>query len=105
MVVTHVDLDHESIDRLDVDGVFVVSENVATTDLMREAGVETDEGGCILVDRHQKTSLDGIFAAGDCVCGGMQVVIAAGEGGMAGLSVLRYVRSLKTHAREESPKS
>jgi thioredoxin reductase len=99
MVVTHVDLDHESIDRLDVDGVFVVSENVATTDLMREAGIETDEGGCILADRHQKTSLDGVFAAGDCVCGGMQVVIAAGEGGMAGLSVLRYVRSLKTHAK------
>ncbi len=100
MVVTHVVLDHETIDRLDVDGVFVVSENVATTDLMREAGVETDEGGCILADRHQKTSLDGVFAAGDCVCGGMQVVIAAGEGGMAGLSVLRYVRSLKTHAKD-----
>ncbi len=95
MVVTHVNLNKEPPGRLDVDGVFIVLEHVATTDLMKEAGIETDEGGCIIVDRHQKTSLDGVFAAGDCVCGGMQVVTAAGEGGKAGLSVLRYIRSLK----------
>jgi len=95
MVVTHVNLNKEPPGRLDVDGVFIILEQVATTDLMKEAGVETDEGGCIIVDKHQKTSLDGVYAAGDCVCGGMQVVTAAGEGGRAGLSVLRYVRSLK----------
>jgi len=93
-MVTHVNLSRESPARLDVDGVFIILEHVATTDLMVEAGIETDEGGCIIVDRHQKTNLDGVFAAGDCVCGGMQVVIAAGEGGKAGLSTLRYVRSL-----------
>jgi thioredoxin reductase (NADPH) len=95
MVVTHVNLNKEPPCRLDVDGVFIVLEHVATTDLMKEAGIETDEGGCIIVDRYQKTSLDGVFAAGDCVCGGMQVVTAAGEGGKAGMSVLRYIRSLK----------
>jgi thioredoxin reductase (NADPH) len=95
MVVTHVNLNKEPPGRLDVDGVFIILEQVATTDLMKEAGVETDEGGCIIVDKHQKTSLDGVYAAGDCVCGGMQVITAAGEGGRAGLSVLRYVRSLK----------
>jgi len=95
MVVTHVNLNKEPPGRLDVDGVFIILEQVATTDLMKEAGVETDEGGCIIVDKHQKTSLDGVYAAGDCVCGGMQVVTAAGEGGRVGLSVLRYVRSLK----------
>ena len=94
-MVTHVNLSRESPARLDVDGVFIILEHVATTDLMVEAGIETDEGGCIIVDRHQKTNLDGVFAAGDCVCGGMQVVTAAGEGGKAGLSALRYVRSLK----------
>lgn len=93
-MVTHVNLSRESRARLDVDGVFIILEHVATTDLMVEAGIETDEGGCIIVDRHQKTNLEGVFAAGDCVCGGMQVVIAAGEGGKAGLSTLRYVRSL-----------
>jgi thioredoxin reductase (NADPH) len=95
MVVTNVNLNKDPPSRLDVDGVFIILEQVATTDLMKEAGVKTDEGGCIIVDKHQKTSLDGVYAAGDCVCGGMQVVTAAGEGGRAGLSVLRYVRSLK----------
>jgi thioredoxin reductase (NADPH) len=94
-VVTHIKLNKDPPGRLDVDGVFIILEHVATTDLMKEAGVETDEGGCIIVDKHQRTSLDGVYAAGDCVCGGMQVVTAAGEGGRAGLSVLRYVRSLK----------
>ena len=36
---------------------------------------------------------EGVFAAGDCCCGGMQIVTAAGEGGRAGLSVLRYIKS------------
>jgi thioredoxin reductase (NADPH) len=93
--VTHVKLDHESLSRLDVDGVFMILESVGTSDIVKEAGVETDEGGCIMVDKNQRTNVDGVFAAGDCVCGGMQIVTAAGDGGKAGLSALRYVRALK----------
>jgi thioredoxin reductase (NADPH) len=80
---------------LDVDGVFMILESVGTSDIVKEAGVETDEGGCIIVDKNQRTNVDGVFAAGDCVCGGMQVVTASGDGGKAGLSALRYVRTLK----------
>ncbi|MCW3978234.1 MAG: FAD-dependent oxidoreductase [Candidatus Bathyarchaeota archaeon] len=93
--VTHIELDHGSLDRLEVDGVFMILDHVGTSDIVKEAGVETDEGGCIIVDREQKTNVDGVFAAGDCVCGGMQVVTAAGDGGKAGLSALRYVRSIR----------
>jgi thioredoxin reductase (NADPH) len=93
--VTHIELDHESLSRLDVDGVFMILESVGTSDIVKEAGVETDEGGCIMVDKNQRTNVDGVFAAGDCVCGGMQIVTAAGDGGKAGLSALRYVRALK----------
>jgi len=93
--VTHVNLDRESSSRLDVDGVFLALEHAGTSDIMKEAGIETDEGGCIMVDKNQRTNLEGVFAAGDCVCGGMQVVTAAGDGGKAALATLRYVRSLK----------
>ncbi len=93
--VTYIELDHGSLDRLDVDGVFMILDYVGTSDIVKEAGIETDEGGCIIVDREQGTSLEGIFAAGDCVCGGMQVVTAVGDGGKAGLAALRYVRSLR----------
>jgi len=92
-LVSHVALKGGATGRLDLDGIFIILESVPTTDLLQGAGVETDGGGCIVVDKNQTTNVEGIFAAGDCVCGGMQVVTAAGEGGKAGLSALRYVRS------------
>jgi thioredoxin reductase (NADPH) len=95
MVVTHLYLDHESIEQLDVDGVFIILDKVPSTELMKEAGIATDAGNCIIVDRTQMTNLAGVFAAGDCICSGMQIITAAGDGGRAGLSTLRYVRALK----------
>lgn len=93
--VTHIELKDLETRRLDVDGVFIILENVPTTNILREAGILTNESGCVLVDKDQQTNIEGVFAAGDCVCGGMQVVTASGEGGRAGMSVLRYVKSLK----------
>lgn len=80
---------------LKVDGVFIILEHVSTTDILTEAGIRTDKRGCIIIDRENATNIKGVFAAGDCVCGGMQIVTAAGDGGKAGLSALRYVKSLK----------
>lgn len=93
--VTHLKLKGKGPTKLRIDGAFIILENVSATDIMDEAGVDMDESGCIEVDWVQRTNIEGVFAAGDCVCGGMQVVTAAGEGGKAGLSVLRYVKSLK----------
>jgi thioredoxin reductase len=90
-----VKLEGESEMRLDVDGVFIILEHVPTTSILSDAGIESDEGGCIVVDRHQQTNIPGIFAAGDCTCSGTQIVTAAGDGGRAALSALRYVRSLE----------
>jgi thioredoxin reductase (NADPH) len=94
-VVEHITLKGGGMRRLDVDGVFIILESIATTDILANAGIQTDGGSCILVDDNQATNVEGIFAAGDCVCGGMQVVTAAGEGGMAGLAALRYIKSIK----------
>ncbi|MEE8354930.1 MAG: FAD-dependent oxidoreductase [Candidatus Bathyarchaeia archaeon] len=94
-VVEHITLKGGGMSRLDVDGVFLILESIATTDILANAGIETDGGSCILVDDNQATNVEGVFAAGDCVCGGMQVVTAAGEGGMAGLAALRYIKSMK----------
>ena len=94
-VVEHVALKGGGVRRLEVDGVFIILESVPTTDILASAGIQTDGGSCVLVDKNQATNVEGVFAAGDCVCGGMQVVTAAGEGGMAGLSALRYIKSMK----------
>ena len=66
---------------------------VPLTAIVRNAGVVTDKAGCLIIDRQQKTNVEGVFAAGDCTCGGMQVVTAAGEGAMAGMRASAYVRA------------
>lgn len=75
-----------------VNGVFVSLGGVPMTEIVKNAGVATDRGGCLNVDRQQKTNVEGVFAAGDCTCGGMQVVTAAGEGAVAAMRASAYVR-------------
>ncbi|HUS78380.1 MAG TPA: FAD-dependent oxidoreductase [Patescibacteria group bacterium] len=95
-VVTGLTLKNGPTGKLDVNGVFLILENVGTGSMIKDAGIETDTGGCIQVDENQETNLKGIYAAGDCACSGMQVVTAAGDGGKAGLAAFRFVRSLKS---------
>jgi thioredoxin reductase (NADPH) len=77
-----------------LDGVGIILEQVATSSIMSETGIEIDAGGCILTDREQKTNIDGLYAAGDCCCRGMQIVTATGMGAQAALSAMKYVKQL-----------
>lgn len=78
-----------------VNGVFVSLGKTPATGIVEKAGVEVDERGCVKVDRWQRTNIEGVFAAGDCTCGGMQVVTAVGEGAMAALKAFHYVKRMK----------
>jgi len=60
--------------------------------LFAKAGLKLDHGQCLAVDRFQKTNIEGVFAAGDISCGGMQVVTATGEGAMAAMQAIVYLR-------------
>jgi thioredoxin reductase (NADPH) len=79
-------------DVLKVDGVFVVVGSLPMTNIVGKAGVLLDERGCIKVARRQATNVNGVFAAGDCTCGGMQIITAAGEGATAAVQAYRHVR-------------
>ena len=51
-----------------------------------------DENGNVIVDLSMKTSVPGLFAAGDIrVQASKQVVCAAGDGATAGIQSLEYV--------------
>ena len=76
----------------EVKGVFVALGGVPLTAIVQKAGIVTDRTGCLTVDRRQQTNVAGVFAAGDCTCGGMQVVTAAGEGAIAGMRASAYIR-------------
>jgi len=79
----------------EIKGVFVSLGGVPLTTIVKNAGLAIDRTGCLTVDRQQKTNVEGVFAAGDCTCGGMQVVTAAGEGAMAAMHASGYVRKIR----------
>ncbi len=69
-------------------GVFILRRAVAPTDLL--PALVTEEGA-IQVDRRMATNLPGVFAAGDCTGGPLQVSKAVGEGHVAALSACEYL--------------
>lgn len=69
-------------------GVFILRKAVAPTDLLPT--LET-EAGVIKVDRKMAANIPGVFAAGDCTGGPLQVSKAVGEGHVAALSACEYL--------------
>jgi len=80
--------DHEE---LVVDGIFIEIGFTPKTDWL--AGlVELNDRKEVVTDKAGKTSVEGIFAAGDCTdVGFKQMIIAAGEGSKAALSAYKYL--------------
>ena len=57
---------------------------------------ELNEYGEVKVDLNMKTSLDGLYAIGDVRQNSVkQVVASAGDGAVAALNVVKYVKNLK----------
>jgi thioredoxin reductase (NADPH) len=76
---------------LAVQGAFIFVGTDPNTQALHGA-VETDSWGFIVTDQDQRTSLSGVFAAGDC-CSKLlrQIVTAAGEGATAAYAAQRYL--------------
>jgi thioredoxin reductase (NADPH) len=80
---------------LELDGIFVEIGSEPNKDLPLKIGVEVNEKGYIVVDGAQKTSIEGIWAAGDCTTnsnGFRQVATAVGEGAVASNDIYQYLR-------------
>jgi thioredoxin reductase (NADPH) len=78
-----------------LEGVFIAMGSTPISQLIQRAGGHADDRGCLVADKHQRMNIDGVFAAGDCTCGGMQIVTAAGEGAIAGMRAASFVRKVK----------
>lgn len=76
---------------LAVAGVFVALGVAGSTALARKIGAETD-GARIVVDEHRMTTVPGLYAAGDCTGGLLQVAKAVYEGALAGSEVVKALR-------------
>ena len=56
-------------------------------ELAGKLGAELGEEGSLIVDAHQRTDIEGLYAAGDVVLGLDQLSHAMGEGGVAATTI------------------
>ncbi len=95
---------HGRTERLEVDGVFVAIGGVPRSELAVKLGVEVNEKGEVVTDKKGRTSMPGVFAAGDVTSGGFrQAIISVAEGVSAAYSAYRYLTSEYVETRRCEP--
>ncbi|MFA6220063.1 MAG: alkyl hydroperoxide reductase subunit F [Erythrobacter sp.] len=78
--------------RIALEGVFVQIGLVPNTEWLQDSGLELTRFGEIVTDAQGRTSLPGIFGAGDVTdVPYKQIVVAMGEGSKAGLCAFDYL--------------
>ncbi len=81
---------------LKADGVFVEIGSIPHTYVLSSLGVKKSEKGYIVTDKNGRTSVKGLFAAGDITNNNLkQIVTAAGEGASAAFEVFKELRKEK----------
>lgn len=73
--------------RMAFDSVYPAMGSVIRSKLAVAAGARATAEGCLEVDDHQRTSIPGLFAAGDVVKGLDQISHAMGEAGVAATTI------------------
>jgi thioredoxin reductase (NADPH) len=76
---------------LETAGLFVALGVAGSVDFARKLGVETN-GTAIVVDENRRTNVPGLYAAGDCIGGLLQISKAVCDGAIAGTSVVKAFR-------------
>ena len=69
------------------DSVYPALGSDTHTQLAEMVGADLSDDACIKVDSHQRTSIEGVYAAGDVVKGLDQISHAMGEGGVAATTI------------------
>ncbi|MET0977954.1 MAG: thioredoxin-disulfide reductase [Paeniglutamicibacter terrestris] len=88
---------------VEITGIFVAIGNDPRTDLVKDVLDLTAEGTIAVEGRSSKTSLKGVFAAGDVIDSSYrQAITAAGSGCAAALDVEHYLADIEASASAES---
>lgn len=82
-----------SLSELPVEGVFIFIGLEPNTGFLKGV-VDLDDKGYIITDERMRTSMEGVFAAGDCRSGATgQVAVAVGECCIAAIEAERYIEN------------
>ena len=74
-----------------VDGIFLAFGTAGSSELARKLGV-LQRDGKIVVGAQMETNVPGVYAAGDCTGGLLQIAKAVYEGAAAGLAAVSCLR-------------
>ncbi len=77
-----------------VHGIFVAYKTAGSTAFAKKVGAAID-GNKIVVNDKMQTNIKGLFAAGDCTGGLLQISKAVYEGARAGTEIVKYLKDLK----------
>jgi thioredoxin reductase (NADPH) len=72
--------------------VYSALGTMVNSGLAQLLGAERTEEGCLIVDAHQQTSVDGLYAAGDVVVGLNQIAVAMGQAAIAATAIHNRLR-------------
>jgi len=78
---------------IETEGVFINIGEEPNSQIAKEAGIQVDERGYIMVDNRQRTNIPGVYAAGDVANYPIkQIGVAVGQGIIAAEEAYGYIR-------------
>ena len=89
------DAPHKQSDTLAIDGIFVEIGSEPDAALFKDLDIDLDEQGYIKIQPDGRTSVKGIWAAGDITTGSdkfKQIITAASEGAIAANSIQKFLK-------------
>ena len=69
----------------------------------KSLGVALGEAGYISTDEGQRTSVQGVYAAGDVTGGVKQITVAVGQGSVAAITAFEDITNHKLHGGATGP--
>jgi len=88
------EIEFEDNTKKKIDGVFIAIGSASSSDLARKLGVKLEEKtNNIIVNEKMETNIKGLYACGDCTGGILQIAKAVYEGMVAGMSVIKFLKS------------
>ena len=82
------------------DSVYPALGSVIRSELAIALDAQGTEEGCLVIDAHQRTTIPGLYAAGDVAKGLDQISHAMGEGGVAATTIRNDLAEVRLLVRE-----
>lgn len=83
--------------QMETDGAFLAIGTAGSGEIARQMGAELTEKGHIKVNEKMETTIQGLYAVGDCTGGMLQIAKAVYEGAAAGIAISSFFRKNKNN--------